>query len=75
MIRLPGVPSITSKVAQGTGRVLEPVLRKGASVTILLRFLGVLNITSGNCTGGRGGHILGKGASVTISPTKTKNLY
>ena len=30
------------------------LLRKGASVTISLRLLGVLNITGGNCTGGRG---------------------
>ena len=67
MIKLLGTQSIASKTAQEEGRVLEPVLRKGASVTILLRLQGVLNITSGNCTGGKGGPILGKGASVTIS--------
>ena len=38
MIRLPGVPSITSKTGQEKGRVLETVLRKGASVTIIIRF-------------------------------------
>ena len=65
-MRLPGVLSIASKIAQGEGRVLETVLRKGASVTILP------NITSRNCTGERayawkGGPMLGKGASITIS--------
>ena len=50
---MPDVLSITSKTAQEEGRVLQTVLRKGASVTILLRLLGILNITSGKCTGGR----------------------
>ena len=48
MIRLPGVRSITGKIVQEEGRVLEPVLRKGASVTMLLRLSSVLNTTSGN---------------------------
>ena len=44
MIRLPGVLSITSKLAQEKG-VIETVLREGALVTISLRSPGVLNIT------------------------------
>ena len=60
MIRLLGVLSITSKIAQEEGRVLEIVLRKGDSATILLRLCGVLKITSR-------GPMLGKGPSVTIS--------
>ena len=52
MIRLPGVPSVTSKIAQEKGRVLETVLRKGASVTISLRSPGVLNSASRNSTKG-----------------------
>ena len=43
------------------------MLRKGASGTILPRLSGVLDITSRKYTGGRGGPILGKGASETIS--------
>ena len=66
MIRLSGVQTITSKTTHEDRRVLDTVLRKGASVTILL------NITSRNCTGERayawkGGPMLGKGASITIS--------
>ena len=41
---MPGVLSIASKIAQEEGRVLETVLRKGASVTILLRLLGILKL-------------------------------
>ena len=67
MTRLPGVPSIVNKIAQVEGRVVNTVLRKGSSVKILLRLLGVLNVTSRNCTGKRGGPMLGKGTSVTIS--------
>ena len=55
MTRLLGVPSITSEITQEEGRVLETVLRKGASVTILLRLLGVLNIISSDSTGGSEG--------------------
>ena len=54
MLRLLGVWSIASKIAQ-EGRVLETVLRRGASVTISLRLPGVPNITSRNSTGGREG--------------------
>ena len=74
LIKLPGVLSIASKIAQEKGRVLETMLRKGDSVTILLRLLGFLNIISGNCTGGRGWPMCGKKASVTILLAKEKSL-
>ena len=52
MIRLLGVLNITKKkIAQEEGRVLEPVLRKEASVTTSLRLPGVPNIISRNRTG------------------------
>ena len=54
-MRLPGVLSIASKIAQGEGRVLETVLRKGASVAVSLGWPGALNITRRNSTGGREG--------------------
>ena len=66
MIRLQGVPSIVSKTAQEEGRVLETVLRKGASVTTLLRIPGVLNIM-GLSQDKERGPMLGKEASVRIS--------
>ena len=71
---MPGVPSITSNTAQEEGRPLETVLRKGASVTTLLRIPGVLNIT-GLSQDKERGPMLGKEASVRISLTKTKSLY
>ena len=48
MIKWPGVLSSTSRIAQEEERVLEAGLRKGASVTMLLRLSSVLNTTSGN---------------------------
>ena len=55
---MPGVLSITSKIAQKEARVLETVLRKGTSVSFcknVAKIAGVLNITSGNYTVGKGG--------------------
>ena len=46
MIRLPGVLSIASKIAQEEGRVLETLLGQEASVIILPGLPGVLNIRS-----------------------------
>ena len=65
--RLSGVPSITSKTVQEEGRILETVLKKGASVTILLRLWGVLNITKREVYAGKGG--------LCNNFTKTTNLY
>ena len=67
-------PALQAK-AQEEGRVLGTVLREGASVTMLLRSKGVLNITSGTCTGGRvGGACAGKGG-LCNNFSKTKSLY
>ena len=65
LIRLPGVLSITGKIAQEEGRVLETVLRKrGTSKTISLR---LLVFCKWELNRRKRGPMLGEGASVTTS--------